>query len=154
MWMLWLWLWVWSCCCYGDATVLAAVTVVNIPEPMMWGFAVDVPCWLWRSPGCCAVIRLPTAVVTVAVVGSCFKTATWLWWLWCCCDSSCSCWDHVCNVRRYGICGGCCDAMMAVVMLSVCDYSDLEGGGSVWILLYYIQCTVPYGICLLFVLPS
>jgi hypothetical protein len=64
--------------CDCNAVVLAAVTVVNIPEPMMGGFAVDVPCLLWRSPGCCAVIRLPTAVVTVAVVGSCFKTATWL----------------------------------------------------------------------------
>ncbi len=39
--------------CDCNAVVLAAVTVVNIPEPMMGGFAVDVPCWMWRLPGCC-----------------------------------------------------------------------------------------------------
>jgi hypothetical protein len=33
------------------AAVMAAVTIVNIPGPIMGSF--DVACWLWRLPGCC-----------------------------------------------------------------------------------------------------
>jgi hypothetical protein len=37
--------------CECSAVVLAAVTIVNIPGPIMGSF--DVACWLWRLPGCC-----------------------------------------------------------------------------------------------------